>query len=715
LATPLLGLGLLLGIHPVSAQEDSDETSPAQAETQDEESAMAEGRNRLAQESSPYLLQHKDNPVWWYPWGDAAFEAAKRRDVPIFLSVGYSTCHWCHVMEHESFEDEQVASLLNDHYVAIKVDREERPDVDAIYMDAVQALTRQGGWPMSVFLTPDGKPFFAGTYFPKETFVEVLRKVTEIWNQRRDQLLADAQRLAEALESQAERGHAGSLGTEDLQRFLEVWKANFDPVHGGLAGAPKFPQADDLRLLLRIHRRGDAEPALEMVTKTLDAMAAGGIYDHLGGGFARYSTDDRWLVPHFEKMLYDQAQLVLAYLEGWQVTGNEEYPLVVRETLDYVLRDMTHTRGAFYSAEDADSEGVEGKFYVWSFEELTERLDEEQLKLVRKAFGVSPAGNFEGNNILALQPGHSRVERSEELEKAMNELFEARSQRVRPHLDDKILTDWNALMITAFARAGRVLDETRYVEAATKAARFLLDEMRNDEGELLHRWREGEAGIRAFLEDYAYLIHALLELYQTDFDPAWLSAAQELQALQDGLFRNEGSGEYHTTDGRDDTVLYRRTEYMDNVRPAGRSVTAENLQQLAGLTVSPELGQRAAAIFSNTPELIERAPHAFSRLLIALDRALDRSKEIALVGNPTSTPVRGWIDALEARFLPNKVIAAAAPAGEAAVPLLEGRPQKDSQPTAYVCENHVCKLPVTDEASLLELAESYRPLGETAQ
>jgi hypothetical protein len=566
---------------------------------------------------------------------------------------------------------------------------------------------------MSVFLTPDGKPFFAGTYFPKETFVEVLRKVREIWNQRREQLVSDAERLAAALESQTERERAGTLGSDALLRFLEVWRGNFDPVHGGLAGAPKFPQADDLRLLLRIHRRGGAEPALEMVTKTLDAMAAGGIYDHLGGGFARYSTDDRWLVPHFEKMLYDQAQLVLAYLEGWQVTGNEEYPLVVRETLEYVLRDMTHPDGGFYSAEDADSEGVEGKFYVWSFDELSELLDDEQLKLVRKAFGVSPAGNFEGKNILALQRGHSRAERSDQLHKAMDRLFEARSERVRPHLDDKILADWNGLMIAAFARAGRVLDEPRYHEAAARAARFVLGEMRDDEGRLLHRWRAGEAGIRGFLEDYAYLIHALVELYQSDFDPAWLSAARELQELQDALFREEGSGEYHTTDGLDQTVLYRRTEYMDNVRPAGRSVTAENLQQLAGLTVSPELGQRAAAIFSNTPELIDRAPHAFSRLLIALDRALDRSKEIALVGDPDAPPVRAWLDAMEARFLPNKVVAAAAHAEDGAVPLLEGRPPKDGQATAYVCENHVCKLPVTDESALLELAGSYRPLGET--
>ncbi|RMG44914.1 MAG: thioredoxin domain-containing protein [Acidobacteria bacterium] len=672
---------------------------------------MHENRNHLASEKSPYLLQHKDNPVWWWAWGDEPFEVARRRGVPVFVSIGYSTCHWCHVMERDSFEDEEVARYLNEHFVSIKVDREERPDIDAIYMDAVQAMSGHGGWPMTVFLTPDRQPFFGGTFFPRDRFLHLLERITDLWTNQREQVLEQGRILAAALARHAAAERAGELDEGLLLRFLDSWRSSFDPVYGGRRGRPKFPQAGDLRLLLRIHRRSGDETALKIVTKTLDAMARGGICDQLGGGFHRYSTDERWIVPHFEKMLYDQAALSRLYVEAFQVTGDPEFAAVAREIADYVLRDMTHPDGGFYSAEDADSEGEEGKFYVWTLEELQRLLSEDELDAVRSAYGVTSHGNFErGTNILVLQPGHHRTARPPELESARRKLLAARARRVRPQRDDKILTDWNGLMIGALAEVGRVLGEPRYVEEARRAALFVLARLRTQDGRLLHRWRDGEAAVRGFLEDYAYMIDALIELYESDFDGRWLDEALRLQDLQDRLFFDSERGDYFATDGSDPTVLVRRVEAFDNVRPAGRSVAAMNLLRLSELLLREELARRAAQVFASTPKTIRRVPVAFADLLAALDHAYDRSKEVAIVGSPADTRTQGFLEALHAAYLPN-VTVAAGPPDTKGIPLLAGKEMIGGEPTAYVCEQGVCKLPTTDPQRALELARTFRKLA----
>jgi len=661
---------------------------------------MVEIRNRLGAESSPYLLQHKDNPVAWFAWGPEAFAAARELDRPIFLSIGYSTCHWCHVMEHQSFEDPEVARALNDAFIPVKVDREERPDVDSIYMDVTQALTGHGGWPMSVWLTPEGRPFFAGTYFPRDAFLDLLGRIRQAWLFQRSEIEVQGRTLAGQVQEKLAAGRAGPLDDALLARFLDGWRSRFDPRHGGTRGAPKFPHAYDMQVLLRIHRRTGDAFALEVVTKTLDEMAKGGIYDHLGGGFARYSVDAEWFAPHFEKMLYDQASLATAYVEAWQSTGNPEYEQVAREVLDYVMRDVTHEDGGFFSAEDADSEGVEGKFYVWTWGQLEEALSPDQLQLVAEAFGADEAGNWEhGANILRLSPGRSRATRSPELAAAMERLFERRARRIRPHLDDKVLADWNGLMIAAMARAGRALGEPRYVAAAQRVARFVLSAMRRPEGALWHRWRDGKAGIPGFLDDHAFVIHGLIDLYQADFDPSWLDAAEQLQERQDALFRTV-DGDYLLSDGSDPHVIARRIEPFDNVVPSGRSVTALNLLRLSDLLVRPELRERAAALFAATPDAVRSAPFGFAFLMLALDYALDRSQEIAVVGDLEAADTRALLAALNRGFRPNRVVAAGPPADDARPALLAGRPLQRGRATAYVCEQGACHRPTNEPADL---------------
>ncbi len=691
--------------------------------------------NRLGLEKSPYLLQHKDNPVWWQPWGEGAFAQARAAGLPVFLSVGYSTCHWCHVMEHESFEDAEVAQFLNERFVSIKVDREERPDVDAIYMDAVHALNQRGGWPMSAFLTPDGQPFFAGTYFPKAHFLHLLGEISRLWTSDRERVLAAGAEVASVLERAARRGEAGELDAAPLHAFVDDWERQADEVHGGRAGAPKFPPAYDVRLLLRIHRRtGDAR-ALAIATGTLDALARGGICDHLGGGFHRYSTDERWLVPHFEKMLYDQASLAGAFLDGFLVTGRREYELVLRETLEYVLRDLTHADGGFLSAEDADSEGEEGRFYVFTPAELEQALGAGDARLVADAFGVTPGGNFEhGWSVLSLQAGHDRASRSPELAQALRRLLEARGRRVRPHLDDKVLCDWNGLMIASMARAGRALGDAGYVTAATRAAAFVLERLRagggggrasaggggggpsagggggasagDGGGGLLHRWRDGEAAVPAFLDDHAFMVDALIECWHSTFDERWLRAALDLQRRQDALFFDEARGDYYSTAGDDPTLPLRRIDAWDNVTPAGRSVAALNLSRLADLLLDEDLRGRAARVLASTPREIQRVPAAFPCLLAALERELDRAPEIALVGPGATTQAA----ALFARaYLPGAVVAASeAPADWP--PLLAGRAVEGGRTTAYVCERGACLRPTTDMAAALSTASRVAPL-----
>ena len=633
--------------------------------------------NRLAQETSPYLLQHKDNPVDWYPWGEEALARARDEDKPILLSIGYSACHWCHVMERESFEDEQTAAYMNEHFVAIKLDREERPDLDAIYMEACQAMTGHGGWPLNVFLTPEQVPFYAGTYFPPDdrggmpSWLRILEAVTEAWTEKRDQIRAGSERVAERL-----RGGAGLEPSGDepdpqvLDDAVAALRMSFDPVHGGFGSAPKFPPASALEFLLR-------RDETEMTTHTLRAMASGGMYDQVGGGFARYSVDAHWLVPHFEKMLYDNALLARAYLHGWQVIGEPLFRTVCEETLDWTLREMRGEEGGFYSALDADSEGEEGKFYVWSFDEL----DEEAVA----AFGATAEGNFEGKNIL-VRAG----EASPELKRR---LYEVRSQRVWPGLDDKRLTSWNALMIAALAEAGAVLERGDYLDAARGCADFILRDLRDDNGRLLRTWKDGEAKLNAYLEDHAFLLEALLTLYEATFEPRWFEEARALADTMIERFADEERGGFFETSSDHEQLVARRKDLEDHPIPAGNSSAAYGLLRLAALTGEYEYEQRALGVLRLLHTLAARHPQAFGHLLQALDFHLADVKEVALVG-PDREPLERTV---RARFRPHIVVAGGEPDG---VPLLQGREPVDGRAAAYVCERFACQRPVTEAEEL---------------
>ncbi len=661
--------------------------------------------NRLAKEKSPYLLQHAHNPVDWHPWGPEAFEKAKKADKPIFLSIGYSTCHWCHVMERESFEDEEVAKILNENFVPVKVDREERPDVDQIYMAAVQAMTGGGGWPLSAWLTPDLKPFVGGTYFPKEDrfgrpgFKTVLRAIIDIWKTRRGDAEQTAANLVEHLKKVAAAGPPGEVRPDEaLQLGYLNFERSYESRHGGFTQKPKFPRPMALQFLLRRHRRTGSEDALRMVEKTLVAMARGGIYDQLGGGFHRYSTDEEWLVPHFEKMLYDNALLATVYLEAWQVTRKDLYARIARETLDYVLRDMTSKDGAFHSAEDADSEGIEGKFYVWNPAQVKEVLGEQDAARFMKAFDVTPAGNWDPHeeNI----PKHQSVLRVMDPEgdhaELKRRLFEARSRRVRPHLDDKVLTSWNALMITAFCQAAQALGEARYREAAERAARFLLARHVAG-GKLLRTSRLGEAKLDAYLDDYAYLAAAMLDLYETTFDPAWFEEARRLAERAVGLFWDEKAGGFFSTAESHASLLVRMREEYEGAVPIGNSVMALTLLKLHDLTGEDAFRDRAERTLRSFKTELENHPSAFPYLLCAVDYLKGPSREIVIAGPEPETLLR----VVRSRFLPNKVVALAD--GRAKIPLLEGRTAVGGKAAAYVCENRVCQRPVTDPAELEKL------------
>jgi uncharacterized protein YyaL (SSP411 family) len=669
----------------------------------------AAGHNHLGSEKSPYLRQHALNPVWWWTWTPDALAEARKEGKPIFLSVGYSTCHWCHVMERESFTQADVAKVLNESFVAIKVDREERPDVDEVYMQSVVALTGNGGWPLTVLLTPDGRPFFGGTYFPHDKLVQLLGRVAADWTKDRTKAEAMGAKLSQSLARTMQREASGNLEDATLVRFGKAFERWFDAKNGGFLGAPKFPPAYALRLLLRLHRRSGDPHALEMVTRTLDAMARGGIYDHVGGGFHRYATDDRWQVPHFEKMLYDQAALVQAYVEAFAATGNPEYARVVREVLDYVLRDMTHPDGGFFSAEDADSEGEEGRFYVWTEAQLRQALDPASFERARAALGVTPAGNFAGGaNVLHRAPSSAKAEDDAKVAAVLAVLRQARERRTRPARDEKVLADWNGLMVAAMAKAGRVLQEPRYVEGAARAARFTLARLRRPDGTLQHRWSAGEAGYTGNLDDYVFQIEGLIELFEADFDRRWLDEASALQKVVESRFRAP-QGNYYFTDGSDPSLLVREVRTADNVVPAGNSVAALNLLRLADLLLDQEAAARARAILAATPREVKEAPDGYPVLLIALDYASDRSKEIAVVGDPHAPATLALVAAVRAGFNPNLVLAAGSSAPGAA-PLLLGKPLRNEQPTAYVCEAQVCRAPTNDPKVAAELAQTYRPL-----
>jgi uncharacterized protein YyaL (SSP411 family) len=637
--------------------------------------------NRLAQETSPYLLQHKDNPVDWYPWGDEALERARKEDKPILLSIGYSACHWCHVMERESFEDERTAAYMNEHFVPIKLDREERPDLDAIYMEACQAMTGQGGWPLNAFLTPEQVPFYAGTYFPPEdragmpSWRRILEAVNEAWTEKRDQIRAGADRVVERL-----RGGAALQPSDELldPRMLdaaaESLRMNYDAVNGGFGGAPKFPPASAIEFLLR-------RDETEMTSNTLRAMAAGGMYDQIGGGFARYSVDAKWLVPHFEKMLYDNALLARAYLHGWQVTGEPLFRTVAEETLDWALREMRGDEGGFYSALDADSEGEEGKFYVWSLDELREAGGDEAVE----AFGATEAGNFEGSNI--------PVRAGEAAPELKRKLYEVRSQRVWPGLDDKRLTSWNALMIGALGEAGAILERSDYLDAARGAAEFVLRDLRDGGGRLLRTWKDGQAKLNAYLEDHAFLLEALLTLYEATFEPRWFTEARALADTMIERFADEERGGFFETSSDHEQLVARRKDLEDHPIPSGNASAAYGLLRLAALTGEHEYEKRAVGVFRLLHTVAVRHPHAFAHLLQGLDFHLAAVKEVALVG-PGREPLERTV---RSRFRPHLVLAG----GEAnGVPLLEGREPVGGRAAAYVCEHFACQRPVTEPDEL---------------
>ncbi len=674
--------------------------------------------NALAGEKSPYLLQHKTNPVDWRPWGEEAFAEARRRKVPVFLSIGYSTCHWCHVMAHESFEDAAIAGQMNSDFVNIKVDREERPDVDRLYMAFVQATTGSGGWPMSVWLTPEGKPFFGGTYFPPEDrygragFPQVLRQIADLWDRDQPRVEKEGARVMETLgQSKAGSGETFSSSESSLQQAVEEFSRSFDPIEGGFGSAPKFPRPSTLNFLGRSKDR-DLHAA-EMADFTLRKMAAGGVRDHLGGGFHRYAVDGAWHVPHFEKMLYDQAQLVVSYVEAWQRGHEEFFAEVARETLEYVLRDMTHPEGGFYSAEDADSllrhgseDHAEGAFYVWSRAEIDEVLGGEAAEKFCRHYGVEangnapegsdPHGEFTGLNIL-IERG--TPESAPALVASRKKLLARRATRPRPHLDDKVLTAWNGLMISALARAGAAFSEPCFLEAAAKAAQFLQTHLTKD-GRLLRTWR-GEAGtIGGFAEDYAFLIQGLLDLYEATFDDHWLRWAVDLQAIQDELFWDvEAGGGYFSSAGGDPLVPVRMKEDYDGAEPSANSVSAGNLLRLARMLDAGEHEIRAREILASHQDQMTRIPTAVPQMLVALDLALSPPAQAVVAGRPDSPEVREWIAELHSDFHPRRVLMSADGAGLPAMrnPSVAQMQPVDGRAALYLCENFTCQRPVVRE------------------
>jgi uncharacterized protein YyaL (SSP411 family) len=647
--------------------------------------------NRLAGETSPYLLQHRDNPVDWHPWGPEALERARREERPLIVSIGYSACHWCHVMERESFEDPETAALMNERFVCVKVDREERPDVDAIYMEACQAMTGHGGWPLNAFLTPEQVPFYVGTYFPPEarqgmpSWRQVLTAVADAWDERREEIRAGGARIVERLKGGALLAPSASdFDPGALDRAVAELVAAHDDARGGFGGAPKFPMSSALELLLR---RGQAATA----ANTLRAMAAGGIYDQVGGGFARYSVDADWVVPHFEKMLYDNALLARAYLHAWLVTGDEELRRICEQTLDWALLEMRAPEGGFYSALDADSEGVEGKFYVWTLDELRAALGEDADAAIAW-FGATAAGNFEGANILVRGRGPGPPE----LDDWRRRLYDVRSRRVWPGLDDKRLTAWNALLISALAEAGAVLERADYLDAARDCAGFLLAELRDRDGRLLRTFRNGRAHLLAYLEDHAFLVEALLTLYEATFELRWFGSARGLADDMIARFADPDRGGFFETGDDHETLVARRKDLEDTPIPAGNSSAAYGLLRLAALTGEAGYERHAVGVLKLLHEIAARHPLAFGHLLQALDFHLAPVREVALVG-PDRAPLERVV---RGAFRPHLVLAGGEPDG---VPLLEGREPVDGRAAAYVCERFACLRPVTEPADLSAL------------
>ena len=702
--------------------------------------------NRLSHEKSPYLLQHQHNPVEWYPWGEEAFAKARKENKPIFLSVGYSTCHWCHVMAHESFENPETAKLMNELFVNIKVDREERPDVDRVYMTYVQATSGGGGWPMSVFLTPDLKPFFGGTYYPpvdrygRAGFPTVLQRLSEAWTNDHEKVLTAANEAIRALGDYATTGAAGSppAGHGELATCLTQLSRTFDEDLGGFGGAPKFPRPVTLNFLFRtVAREGkesrDGRQALHMALVTLEKMALGGMHDHLGGGFHRYSVDRFWHVPHFEKMLYDQAQLACSYLDAFQITHDPLHESVARDILDYVRRDMTDAGGGFYSAEDADSlfehgkpEHGEGAFYVFSKDEIVKTLGEEPAAMFDRYYGVEadgnapegsdPQGEFKGKNVLIqrMTPANAakyfrkpEAEITASLKDCREKLLALRAQRPRPHLDDKIITAWNGMMISAFARAAQTLDDPAYLASAERSAHFIRENLWKN-GELLRSYRKGPSQVAGFCDDYAALIGGLLDLYEADFDTAWVGWALELQAKQDALFGDAEHGGYFSVKEGAPDILLRMKEDYDGAEPSPNSVSALNLLRLAQLADKPEFRERALKTLAAFADQISRTPTGVPQMLCALDASLAKPRQIVIAGPRDADGTRALLRETHAHYIPNKIVLLAdGGAGQRwlaeRLEFLKTVGQIDGKPAAYVCENFVCQLPVTAPAKLQEL------------
>jgi uncharacterized protein len=674
--------------------------------------------NRLAHETSPYLLQHQHNPVAWYAWGEEALERAKAEQRPIFLSIGYSACHWCHVMEHESFENEQIAQLLNDRFVCIKVDREERPDLDQIYMTAVQLLTGRGGWPMSVFLTPELQPFYGGTYWPPHDsrgmpgFDRIILAVHDAWQNRREQAIAQAASLTEHIQALESEASSVSINESLLRNAAVKLERVFDFRHGGFGNAPKFPHSMDLQLLLRVWQREPRAGVLDMVQLTLQKMADGGIYDHLGGGFARYSVDEHWLVPHFEKMLYDNALLTLAYLEAYVATGEERYARIVREICDYILRAMTDPQGGFFSTEDADSEGVEGKFYVWTAAEIGDVLGAERGRRFCQVYGVTESGNFEhGWSILHLpqsieqvasQLGVPIVELETQLAEDRAKLFAVRKQRVRPGLDDKILVSWNALMIDALARAAGVLSCPAYLTAAERAADFTWQNMRDARGRLLHTWRKGQAKLNAYLDDYAYFLNACVSLYEASFQERWLGRAVALADDMLAHFADPAGGFYFTANDHEQLIA-RQKDLQDSSVPSGNSMAAYALQRLGSLTHRDDYLTAAAGTLQPAVSLMEKSPTAAGQMLLAADWHIGPSEQWVFVGDPTSAEMQALLAAFRKTFRPRSVVACATTSSENSplAVIFAGRTHQHTEPALYVCRGQTCEAPVLGKEAIL--------------
>ncbi len=668
--------------------------------------------NRLAREKSPYLLQHAHNPVDWYSWSEEAFQKAKAEDRPIFLSIGYSTCHWCHVMERESFEDKEVAKVLNDYYVSIKVDREERPDIDSIYMSVCQAVTGQGGWPLTIVMTPDKKPFFAGTYFPKTGrygypgIVELLLQIKDAWAADRDQLIETSSRITDAIKNSPRRGSGEQAGEETVHKAFRGFQSSFDEVYGGFSGAPKFPTPQNIFFLMRYWKAKENHRALHMVERTLEAMYKGGIFDHIGFGFSRYSTDKRWLAPHFEKMLYDNALLAYSYTEAYQATGKTIYKDIAEKVFTYVLRDMTSSGGGFYSAEDADSEGEEGKFYLWQPEEVKEAAGREDGEFFCSYYDIKPEGNFEGKSIpnlinADLENLTESGDLARRLDTIREKLFEHREKRIRPYKDDKILTSWNGLMIAALALGGRAFNNEDYTRAAEAAAGFIQKNLVRDDGRLLARYRDGEAALPAYLDDYAFLVWGLIELYQATYKTAYIRKALELNGQMHELFRDDEDGGLFLYGKDSEQLIMRPKEVYDGALPSGNSAALYNMLRLSRMTGDTGIEERARQLIEAFGGQVGHNPNSHSFFLSALLFSIQPTREIVLTAK-AKEDARDMLDRINGRFVPFTTILLNVGEEELyrIAPFTREQKMIEEKPTAYVCKNFACLQPVTEADTL---------------